>query len=173
MDSLPVQHFRQFSRKGRLFHRFTAREGHAAAAAEEWPVRKDPGQDRLRRHFLPADPAGLRRARGNAQAAAPAAGRIQFPVQAARPGGTGGAYAAMDAPVLQHHHLRFMPLRFRVMAPPAAQRASLEENAGADSRPVIDGKRDDVGYDSAGHISTGHGKAYPPGCRCPGSQTAR
>jgi len=58
---------------------------------------------------------------------------------------------AADAPLRIKHDLAIRPLAFRVMTPVTAQRAALQENGGADSRPVVYRVFHDVKNNSPGH----------------------
>ena len=56
----------------------------------------------------------------------------------------GNAIAAMAAPLLEIQQLGLQPLTFGIMAPPAGERTTFEEDGGADSGSILRGKPHDI-----------------------------
>ena len=133
-----------------LQQRFAARNGHAAAAP---PLKVAVLQREFQRLFHRDSPAAELERTVEAGRLATAAANAAFPLEAvsARPdavrsGRTGRhAVSAVRAEFFPVQQLRPGGNALRIVAPAAAQRAPFQEKGGAQSRPVMDGQRLDVG----------------------------
>ena len=141
-----------------LHQRLAARQRHAAARlVVERDIADDLGHRRVHGH-LTADLLARVRETGVRTDAAPLApvpvgdGTRRPPSQAIA---SRGARFACTAPqrmqrFCRAEHLRLERLAFGVVAPPAAQRATLQEDRGANAGAVVDGVSADVEDDAGG-----------------------
>ena len=165
-------------------HGFAARKRNAAAPAVCFqPVIAQVFLHNLRQLLRRVTPAQQRKRVVAAHLQARAAGCAAFRVQHMHPfalhqlclvrpcGANAGAGQAARAKVLVEHQLRRCQVRFRVVAPAAAQRAAFKKHRGAYARPVLQRKTLNVEHRGC-FFSRTHGCKSPAARLFSGRQTA-